>query len=182
MEEWQVLKIPNSLVYNLEEMKQDMIELNGIFRITARQAGIIPIHVENHSEKNKQLISQIKNSNKYIKFQKRLISGYCKLVKNFKQKNYSQTTQKVIDYINMDICADLRLKTLAQMFGITPNYLSMLFHTEVGIPLTDYVNNERIRYAKRLLLTTGDSIKKVAFASGFSDSYYFCRLFKKIVV
>lgn len=179
LESWQALKIPNSFYLSLERLKEENITLNALFRKAANQVGIQPIHLESYSERNMQLIRQMDDVEKCIKLQRRLIAGYCRLVKNLTHKNYSQITQKVVAYIDTDIGADLRLKTLADLHGITPNYLSMLFHTEVGIPLTEYVNNSRIRHAKRLLLTTGDSVKKVAQASGFSDVYYFCRLFKR---
>ena len=63
---------------------------------------------------------------------------------------------------------------------ISPDYLSYLFHKETGAVLSAYVTEKRIAAAKRLLLTTDLSLEEIGERTGFSNSTYFHRQFKKI--
>ena len=45
--------------------------------------------------------------------------------------------------------------------------------------LNEYLNYIRLEYAKSLLKEYDLNIKEVALASGFKDSNYFCRIFRK---
>ncbi len=45
--------------------------------------------------------------------------------------------------------------------------------------LTDYVNKNRIAYARKLLKSTTLSIQDVAASSGIPDIHYFTRLFRR---
>ena len=65
--------------------------------------------------------------------------------------------------------------------SVNASYLSTLFKKEMGMPLTDYVNRQRIELSQRLLLSTDMPIKSVALQCGIPDVYYFSRLFKRIV-
>ena len=67
--------------------------------------------------------------------------------------------------------------------GYSASYLRKLFKKETGCPPQEFINNRRIEYAKYLMKRTAgkQSIKEVAYASGFADPYYFSRLFKKKV-
>ena len=44
----------------------------------------------------------------------------------------------------------------------------------------DYVNLVRVNRAKFMLRTYGMTLKEIAAKCGFSDTAYFCRVFKKI--
>lgn len=69
--------------------------------------------------------------------------------------------------------------SVAQAFYISPNYLSHLFQKSSGIGLNEYLNYVRLEQAKNLLKGFDMKVKEVAHASGFTDSNYFCRQFKK---
>ncbi len=65
--------------------------------------------------------------------------------------------------------------------GYTPNYFRRIFRQETGVPPLEFMNNIRIDHAKELLIQKDDktSFSEIALACGFSDVYYFSRLFKK---
>lgn len=68
---------------------------------------------------------------------------------------------------------------MSEWLNVNASYLSTLFKKEVGIPLTDYVNRQRIEQAKKLLIVTELPTKTIAQQCGIPDIYYFSRLFKK---
>ena len=70
--------------------------------------------------------------------------------------------------------------SVAEHFRVSPTHVSRLFkqHGEVGF--SDYLTYVRIDRAKYLLKSYGQTVGEVAAACGFSDSAYFCRVFKQV--
>ena len=66
---------------------------------------------------------------------------------------------------------------LARAAGLSPAYLARMFRRQFGMTMQRYILHRRIDYA-RLLLLTRDSVKTVAYESGFSNPQYFCRQFR----
>lgn len=64
--------------------------------------------------------------------------------------------------------------------GYSPSYFRKLFRASTGLSPTVCFNQMRVEYAKTLLRQMGDqqTIRQIAEAAGFSDPYYFSRVFK----
>jgi two-component system response regulator YesN len=68
----------------------------------------------------------------------------------------------------------------AEVFGLTPNYLSSLFHEKTGKRFVDYLTEVRMIHAQKILDGDPDiAIKKVAQMVGYISSRHFANLFKK---
>ncbi len=92
---------------------------------------------------------------------------------------YSLEISQAISYISEHYTADISLKTLADHVHLSANYLSNLFKKEVGQKFVDYINALRIEQAKKLLLTSSKRTLQISDETGFSDSAYFSKVFKK---
>lgn len=68
---------------------------------------------------------------------------------------------------------------LAERFQLTPQYVNALFKRELGVTPVDFLNQRRIDKAVGLL-RDGASVKDAAEAVGFSDAFYFSKVFKRI--
>lgn len=75
--------------------------------------------------------------------------------------------------------SSLSLETLAQKLGYNPKYISHIFKKKMKIGYCEYLRSLRIKYAVSLFDSGLDSVKNVAFLSGFSDPLYFSTVFKK---
>lgn len=73
------------------------------------------------------------------------------------------------------------LTSVAEVLSYNPKYISHIFKKEIGIGYAEYLRNVRIKYAVSLIECGVDSIKNVAYLSGFTDPLYFSTMFKKIV-
>jgi two-component system response regulator YesN len=71
------------------------------------------------------------------------------------------------------------LNEMAELFKISPAYLSKLFKEESGKNFGDYVAETKLQHAKLLLKDPSLKVYEVAEAIGFQDRHYFTRLFKK---
>lgn len=163
----------------LRNLKNYCIIMNTLLRKAAENGGVHPVYLDKLSSSFAQKIELMTSTEEIEGMMGEMFRSYCQLVKKHSTKNYSPPVQKAVLYIDTDITADLSLSTLAAIQNVSPSYLSALFRQETGKTLTDYVNEKRIKRAKRLLKTTKLQIQTVAQHCGIFDVQYFSRLFKK---
>lgn len=178
--QWTSHLLPQRLANQLRDHKDYTITLNTLLRKTVEQSGVHPIHIDTVSNRNIQLIEQLSSIEQCHSFRLKMIRRYCLLVRKHNLKDYSLLTQKIITYVDTELCADLSLKALSEQLSVNASYLSTLFKKEMGMSLTDFVNHRRIAHAQKLLISTEMPIKSVALQCGIPDVYYFSRLFKRI--
>lgn len=68
---------------------------------------------------------------------------------------------------------------LAEEFHLSPQYISQLFKSEIGVNFLTYLTNLRMERAKKLLLSTALPVSEVAEQSGYGDYRVFTKAFKK---
>ena len=88
--------------------------------------------------------------------------------------------RRCIDYIYENLGADLSVKALAEVAGLTPAYLSKLFREEVGISLKRFVKEARIDTAQNLLRYSDLPYLTISTSLGFSTQSVFIAAFKDI--
>jgi len=88
--------------------------------------------------------------------------------------------KKAILYFGQHAESHISRWKLADTVNVSEDYLTRIFHREMGLSLWDYLSRCRIFLAAELLRRTDDTIRDVAFQTGFQDQAYFCRVFKKI--
>ncbi len=172
--------LPERLGSELRDLKDYTITLNTLLRKAVERSGVHPIYIDHLSNQNIKDIETLTSVEKCHLFFRELVHDYCELVHKYTFNGYSTLIRKTLICISTDLKADLSLSALAKHLSVNASYLSSQFKKEVGVSLTDYVNNSRIDRAKQLLLETNLPIKSIAEQCGISDIYYFGRLFKKI--
>ena len=88
---------------------------------------------------------------------------------------------EVLSYINRNYRKKITLKKLASFAKMSESSLNRMFHLAVKESPINYCNQLRIHKAIILLLNTELNISEIATATGFEDSNYFSRLFRKII-
>lgn len=87
---------------------------------------------------------------------------------------------KAIIFLNRSFREQVSRWKLSEHLNASEDYLSRIFHKQMGIPLWEYLNRLRIGYAIELLKGSSDSVAEIASRSGFQDQAYFCRVFRRI--
>ncbi len=82
-------------------------------------------------------------------------------------------------YIREHHAEPLTLDMLAERYRIKAKYFSSLFRKYAGIGPIGYLIRYRMNRANEMLVTGQFSVGAVAKSVGYSDAYYFSRLFKK---
>ncbi|UOK60932.1 AraC family transcriptional regulator [Paenibacillus sp. OVF10] len=102
----------------------------------------------------------------------------------YKRSNEQERANVVIhslcSYVKENLEKDLSLVRLAELHHFNPSYLSRFFKQEMGINVSEFIDDCRIRKAKELLQNTNLMVREVALQVGYEAAHSFTRLFKKI--
>lgn len=90
-------------------------------------------------------------------------------------------TTAAIHYMKENIEKRLALKEMADYIGFSPSHFSALFKQQTGQSPLNYFNLLKIQAACRMLQETDMRINQICHKVGIADSYYFSRLFTKIM-
>lgn len=95
-----------------------------------------------------------------------------------KQKSFA-ILGRVFQYIDQHITKKLSLSLLVEQCNISQSYLSRLFRTCFELSVTDYIHLRKLHLAKQMMLRGKHSSADIAFALGYNEYTYFCKIFKK---
>jgi AraC-like DNA-binding protein len=84
----------------------------------------------------------------------------------------------IFDYIKENLHGDLSNRMLATVAHVSEDYAGQYFKMLTGINPQDYIENQRMGWAVKLLRTTQKSVSDIGKEVGFKDTAYFCRRFK----
>lgn len=99
------------------------------------------------------------------------------LHKLIKKNNY-KAIENTINYIKENPAADLSLETIASKAGFSPIHFHNVFKASTGKTLREYVEEQRIKKAANMLITTDHTLSEIAYECGFSSQSYFSYAFK----
>ncbi|MEF2964223.1 AraC family transcriptional regulator [Paenibacillus sp. M1] len=106
--------------------------------------------------------------------------GKVLLDERHRQNNESYPiVEQAMEYIRRHYMEPLTLKRLATRFGMKEKNFSHIFRKYAGIGPIDYLIRFRMSRAHELLVSGQFPVSEVARSVGYSDAYYFSRLFKK---
>ena len=84
---------------------------------------------------------------------------------------------RAMEYIDSNLHGKITLTDIAQAINRNPAYLCCLFKEETGIPLSKYINREKIEASKHLLRDTDMAIAEISATLAFGSQSYFAKLF-----
>jgi len=87
--------------------------------------------------------------------------------------------QEICTYIQKNIHEPLSLKTIAERFYLSREYISRKFKQERGENLTDFITRCRMEKARMLLMNPRLKIAHISQLVGYQDEKYFSKVFKK---
>ena len=135
------------------------------------------ILLADHNEIQRQFVS-----NSVTSFPQMMASFYtmiAHLIQNTKLSKEECSTWRITEYIDSNISnPDLTIADIAEAAGFSEVHFRKLFKNHYGISPKQYILNNRLHIAKKLLESTNDSISQIANRCGFSTIFYFSKLFK----
>lgn len=109
-----------------------------------------------------------------------LVVRHCGSGEAHPPESKNRTFNQILQYVTGHYREDLSLQSLSEQFFMNPSYISQLFKKEVGETFVGYMSRLRIAHACEMLEEGREySIQEIAETIGYSDYFYFARLFKK---
>lgn len=93
--------------------------------------------------------------------------------------NPNNPIAEVIEYIRLNLKENINLKNLSDKACMSTTSFYRFFKRELGMSPIEFVLNEKMKCAKKLLKNPTIQINEVCYLSGFEDANYFTRMFKK---
>jgi AraC-like DNA-binding protein len=87
--------------------------------------------------------------------------------------------ERIREHVREHLGERLDIGALAAVAGMSASQVSHRFRHETGVPVSQFIRDERIRRAREML-TAGRSVKDVAYSLGFCDEFHFSRVFKRL--
>ncbi len=88
--------------------------------------------------------------------------------------------KQIKHYIKENISKEICLTTLSELLHFAPQYICYLFKKNTGMTITEYINQERVKKAKQLILSTDSPLYTISELCGFTNYNYFSNTFRKI--
>lgn len=86
---------------------------------------------------------------------------------------------QTVEYIRQNYADPVSITKIASQFGLERRRFAYLFERHTGMSPIRYLTECRIRRSKELLRTCGCPVAQIAECVGYTDSFYFSRLFKR---
>lgn len=96
-------------------------------------------------------------------------------------KGYRGTNpvDQAIIFMQKNINETIKIADISDHVKLSESHLTKIFRNKTGSSPMDYFINLKMQEAIRLLISQSLKIKEVAFRLGYSDQYYFTRIFTK---
>jgi two-component system response regulator YesN len=97
--------------------------------------------------------------------------------------NVVEKSQSVVDrakkFISENISQDISREDIANHVFLNPDYLNRVFKKELGMPISEYIQQERFRIVKELLANTDIPVSTIALQVGYTNFSHFSKMFRK---
>lgn len=91
----------------------------------------------------------------------------------------SDILMPALNYIEENYRKDFPITVLADISGVSHQYLCRIFNRTMNIRPNEYITCRRLQEAKLLLTETDLSVREICRQSGFTDTSYFSTVFKR---
>lgn len=86
---------------------------------------------------------------------------------------------QIENYVKQHYSEEIDLNTISELLNMCPSHISNLFKKETGINFSSYLTKVRMEAAQQLLQNSDTLIYEIAESTGYSNSGYFGKVFKK---
>lgn len=173
----------------LREREQSVNSVDYVsFNITSTQGLDMPALIKNVADNNEIKI-MVAACNEITArsqdYDQRILHLFCcimlQIQDNIRALSANPLVEKIKKFINQNLSCKITLSDIGSKMFFSAVYCDTVFKKETGKSIIDYLIDERLTEAKRLLIEGSKSLKDIAESVGFNDYNYFSRIFKKRV-
>lgn len=101
------------------------------------------------------------------------------LFENMLKPELNTNVQLAVNYINNNLSSELSIKSITKSINISKSVLYKIFREQFDCTISEYINEQRIELAKKLLEKNDLSIEDVSQRVGYTNASYFSKIFKR---
>ena len=120
--------------------------------------------------------------NSYLDLRNNVIEYFKSLyneMNEIKKGSTKELFENIDAYIKSNLYGNITMQNLSARFKVTPSYISRIINANCDTSPMDYYMKLKIEEAKKLLISDNNIlIKDISDSLGFSDQYYFSKVFK----
>lgn len=165
----------------VRDFKNSVLTINTLFRKAIEDSNVHPIYIHESSSYFGAAIESAETREELVSLILEMVKVYCRLVREYTLTPYSPIVRTALLYIDLNLASPISTKDIAKDQFLSPNYLSARFRQELGVSISDYLLNRRVRLAAQLLSTTQLSVQEIAAKTGIGDASYFSKQFKRVM-
>ena len=126
------------------------------------------------------LLSVIPNDKYFEKASSALLNEILtELSRGVNRIDKKESILKSVVYIHENYSKELSVSMLAEMEELSESYYRYCFKNVTGVTPMQYIIDRRMDAAASMLEKSGMKLNEISEAVGYTDAYYFSRLFKK---
>lgn len=134
-------------------------------------------------QKSRNVYQQVLNQNHLYKIEQsiyaELVIPIVETIQIKTDQEIRSLSEKMVLLIHQQYDQELSLDRVAEQLHYNANYLSNVFKREMAVTFADYLQNYRLKIAKKWLEETELTIKEIAARLKYTNSQNFIRFFKK---
>ncbi|MGN0205199.1 MAG: response regulator [Coprococcus sp.] len=130
---------------------------------------------------NSAIINNIDNTYYLYEILKMLMDQFEICMNTIGSPGSETIMDNILHYINHNYSSNLKLETIARLFGYNSAYLGKLFTKKVGESFNSYLDRVRIERSKQLLTDQSLKVYEIAERIGYKNVDYFHKKFRKYV-
>lgn len=156
--------------------------IDGILNIYMRAARELDLPARFHGSGLEDFYDDIKSQRTLDGCGKALVrftEEFAAYVRKIRSAGEREEIFKIKEYVSLHYNENIDLNTAAGLVNMSPSHLSSIFKKETGENFSSYLTEVRMEEAKRLLQDPNLLIYEVAEQTGYANSGYFGKAFKK---
>ena len=130
---------------------------------------------------NREIISDIEKKYYLYEIMQFYTAQFEKCMNIIGTPTKSSIIDGILQYIQHNYQENLKLNTIAELFGYNSSYLGKIFNKETGKSFNSYIDEVRIENSKKLLLDNNYKVYEISQMVGYTNVDYFHKKFKKYV-
>lgn len=149
-------------------------------RNSLRESGIDHTSVFLRSSGQIEQLVKLQTREEFLNWLRLFKTDICSYIAGSKTESQKEVF-RAQQYIDQHFSEEISLSDLADMLHLTPGYLSSMMKKQLGMSFLEYLIHVRIEEAKKLLAKSNVRVYEAAERVGYSNQFYFGRLFKREV-
>jgi len=95
-------------------------------------------------------------------------------------QNYRSYYKQIEQYIRDNITKPITRQGISKHIHISPDYISHIVRSIAECSCKELITHEKMKYAKKLIETTSDTIGEIAMKCGYDSFAYFSKVYKSV--